>query len=60
MSARQKNKHKSRHRTHEKKPASLPRTSLAKSRVIAEAEPEVVVEAAPAATKKKTAAAATA
>jgi len=48
MSSRQKNKHKSRHRTHAIKPASFPRVSLAK-RAPVEAEPAAAatVAAAP-------------
>jgi hypothetical protein len=47
MSARQKNKHKSRHRTHAIKPASLSKISLAKRAPVAEEAPSPV--AAPAA-----------
>ena len=39
MSARQKNKHKSRHRTHAIKPASLSKISLAKRVPVAEESP---------------------
>ena len=46
MSARQKHKHKPRHHTHAKKPASLPRTSLAKAAAVI-VEPELTVEANP-------------
>jgi len=45
MSSRQKNKHKSRHRTHAIKPASFPRVSLAK-RAPVDAESAAVVAAA--------------
>jgi hypothetical protein len=58
MAARHKNKHKSRHRTHAVKPASLPRTSLPKLAPVAEVKeaPAVVsvAESKPKATRRST------